>query len=277
MREYLCAALVLFSASVAAANECKYHEDRNLDIDVAGLQSLELKLGSSDVRAEGVPGLARIEVRGKACASEQSRLAGLTLEQQRDGTTVTVTPHQADHQSFSLFGSDYAYIDLEVRLPQNLALGIRTNSGDADVAHVSTLDFSSHSGDLVLHHATGSVAVDVHSGDVKADDIGSLEVRHAGSGDVNARGVHGEVRVGNVGSGDLVFDDVSNGVHVESIGSGDVTVDRAGGSVIVDSVGSGDINVDDIGGDLVVKSAGSSDIHHHNVKGKVDVPHRNDG
>ena len=276
MREFLCTALILVSANAAAFNECKYREDRNLDIDVAGLQSLELKLGSSDVRAEGVPGLARIEVRGKACASEQGRLGGLTLEQQRDGTNVTVTPHQADHQSFSLFGSDYAYIDLEVRLPQNLALRIRTNSGDADVGHVSTLDFSSHSGDLTLHHVSGAVGVDVHSGDVRADDIGALEVRHAGSGDVSARNVHGDVKVGHVGSGDLVFDDVGNGVHVESIGSGDVTIDRAGGSVIVDSVGSGDIQVDGIGGDLVVKSAGSGDIHHRNVKGRIDIPKRND-
>ncbi|HTO85294.1 MAG TPA: DUF4097 family beta strand repeat-containing protein [Methylomirabilota bacterium] len=276
MRQFLFTALVLFCASAAAANECKFHEDRNLEIDATGLHALELKLGSSDLHAKGEAGLAKIEVRGRACASAQERLAGLTIEQQRVGDTITVTSHQADHQNFSLFGSDYAYIDLEVRLPQSLPLQVRATSGDANVKDVAALDFSSHSGDLIVDGIAGAVAVDVHSGDVKADDIGSLEVRHAGSGDVSARNVRGEVKVGHVGSGDLVFDDVTGGVHVESIGSGDITVDHAGGSVIVDSVGSGDISANNIGGDLVVKSAGSSDIHHRNIKGKIDIPRHSD-
>lgn len=275
MRPIVSLVLVLFSAS-AGAFDCKYQEPRNLDIDVAGLHNLEFKLGSSDLRAEGVPGLKQIEVRGRACASEQDRLAGLSIDQQRVGETVTLTTRQADHQTFSLFGSNYAYVDVDVRFPPELMLQVRTNSGDATVEKVSSLDFTSHSGDLILHHASGAVVVDVHSGDVNVDDVGSLEVRHSGSGDVNAHEVHGEVKVGHVGSGDLSFEGVTKGVYVESIGSGDVTVNHAGASVVVDSIGSGDVNVQSVGGDLIVKSAGSSDIHHHDVKGRVDVPKRND-
>ncbi len=276
MRFASCLILCLFAGSALASSPCSYSADRNLDIDPAGLQALVFKLGSSDIKVRGVAGLNRIEVHGRACASEENRLAGLTVDQSRIGDRVTVTPNQASHQSFSLFGSNYAYIDLEVRVPASLAVEVKTNSGDADIADVAALDFDGHSGDLIVHHVSGSLAVEVHSGDVKADDLGSLDVRRAGSGDVRARNVHGEVKVGHMGSGDLVFDDVAKSVHVESVGSGDVSVNHAGGDVVIGSVGSGDVNASNIGGDFAVKSAGSGDIHHHGVKGKVSVPRHND-
>lgn len=275
MRAIAAFALVLVAGN-ALANECKYTTDRNIDIDPSGLRALAFEMGSSDLRVTGVAGLGKIEVHGRACASEESRLAGLTIEQSRSGDHVTVTPHQNSEQTFSLFGSNYAYIDLEVRVPQNLAIEVRSRSGDADIRDVAALDFSAHSGDLILHHVAGDVAVEVHSGDVTADDIGSLTVRHAGSGDIRAHGVRGEVKVGNVGSGDLGFSDVGGSVSVESVGSGDLNVTHANGSVLVGSIGSGDITVGGIGGDFTVRSAGSGDIHHRDVKGRIDVPKRDD-
>ena len=267
---------LLLTCAGAVANECAFEEARNLDIDAAGLHTLEAKLGSSDLRAEGVAGLNKIEVRGRACASDKSKLAGLTVDQTRTGDTVTLATHQADEQTYSMMHSNYAYIDLVVRMPQSLALRVRSNSGDADLKNLSTLDFSSHSGDLIVEHVDGAVIVDVHSGDVKANNLGSLDVQHSGSGDIQAAEVKGDVHVGRVGSGDLTFSGIGKGVHVESVGSGDVTVHGAGGTVLVDSIGSGDVNASDIGGDLIVKSAGSGDVHHTSVKGKVSVPKNHD-
>lgn len=273
---FLIFSMFMLVGAGAAADECAYQEPRNLDIDAAGLHTLEAKLGSSDLHAEGVAGLNKIEVRARACASEKDRLAGLTVEQLRVGDTVTVSTHQADQQYFSIVGSNYAYIDLEIRMPQSLALRVRSNSGDSVLKNLSSLDFSSHSGDLIVDHVDGSVIVDVHSGDVKADGIGSLDVQHSGSGDIQAAHVRGDVHVGRVGSGDLNFTDVGKGVHVESVGSGDVIVRGAGGTVQVDSIGSGDVNASDVGGDLIVKSAGSGDVHHSAVKGKVSIPKDHD-
>lgn len=269
--------LILFAAG-AGANECKFSATRDLHIDASGLHSAAFTLGSSDMKIHGVAGLQKIEVHGKVCASEQERLAGVGVDQHRDGDRVTVTPHQADGQSFGLFGSSYAYIDLDVRVPADLAVRIDTHSGDVTAADLAALDFSSHSGDLILHHVAGDVRVSVHSGDVRADDLGSLTLTGSGSGDVHANRVHGPVEVGHVGSGDLGFDDVSGGVHLGSVGSGDVSIRDAGGNVVVDSIGSGDIDVAGVTGDFIVKSAGSGDIYHRNVKGRVEVPrdHRDD-
>lgn len=273
MRFVVCSILGLLAAN-ASAFECKFKAERPLDIDPAGLRALVLDLNSSDAHVRGVAGLAKIEVRGKACASQEDWLADLTVNQRRDGDHVVVTTNQHRENTIGPFHSSYAYIDLEVRIPASLALQIQTNSGDADVADVATLDFAAHSGDLIVNHVAGAVSAEVGSGDIKADDIGSLELRRAGSGDLRARKVHGDVRIGHVGSGDLTIEDVARGVHVESIGSGDLGVHHTGGDVVVGSVGSGDVTASDVGGDFSVAAAGSGDIHHHGVKGKVSVPKR---
>ena len=275
MRVFLVSGLLLMATN-AMANECAFEAHRDFDIDPSGLKALEANLSSSDLRAEGVPGLTKIEVRGRACASEQARLAGITVDQRRDGDTVVLTTHQSETHMESMFGSNYAYVDLQVRMPPALLLRVRSASGDSVVKNISTLDFSSHSGDLIVDHIDGNVIVDVHSGDVKAREIGGLDVQHSGSGDVEASNVRGDVHVGRVGSGDLVFSDVGKGVHVESVGSGDVTVHGAGATVQVDSIGSGDVSVSNVGGDFIVKSAGSGDMHHSGVKGKVSVPKNHD-
>ena len=268
---------LLLVATAAGANECAFQEPRNLDIDAAGVAILEAKLESADMRFVGDPGVKRIEVRGRACASAQNRLGEVSIEQHRTGDTVTLTPHEARQNNISMFGSNYAYLDVEVHVPRNMAVRVRSASGDVDARDLASLDFSSHSGDLVVDTIDGLLRVEVHSGDVKAKDIGQLDVVRSGSGDIQARHVRDDVHVGHVGSGDLNFTEVGKGVHVESVGSGDVTVHRAGGTVQIDSIGSGDVNANDIDGDFIVKSAGSGDIHHATVRGKVSVPHDNDG
>ncbi len=266
---------LFFVASSALANPCAFQEPRNLDIDAGGVRTLEARLGSTDLRVVGDPSAKRIEVRGRACASAQNRLVEVSLEQRRDGDTMVFTAHSADQMNISTLGSNYAYLDVEVRIPQSVAVRIRSASGDVDARHLSALDFASSSGDLNVEGVDGELRAEVHSGDVKAHDMGRLEIVRSGSGDVVATKVRDDVHVGHVGSGDLNFNDIGKGVHVESIGSGDVTVHHAGGNVVIDSIGSGDVNGNDIDGDFIVKSAGSGDIHHGTVRGKVSVPHDN--
>ena len=271
--------LILATVSTAALadHDCKFSAERNLDIDPAGLKALTIVLGSSDAKVEGVAGIKRIEVRGKACASEEEWLKDLTVDQERGADRVRVSTsknHGGTH--INLFGSSYAYIDLSVRMPTDLALEVDAGSGDADVGNVASLRFTSGSGDLNAHHVAGDVAVKVGSGDAIIDDIGSLDVERVGSGDIRASNARGEVKVGHVGSGDVNFADVKGGVHIESVGSGDVGVRRAGGDVEIGSIGSGDVSVDGVGGNFIVHSAGSGDLHHHQVTGKVQVPKRHE-
>ena len=121
------ASLLLLSSPLALANECRFTAERNLDIDPAGLQALRVELGSSDLNVQGDPAATRIEVRGKACASEQALLDELQVEQSRQGGRVVVAtaprPRHVD-----LLGRHYAHIDFVVRVPANLAIEVNAGS-----------------------------------------------------------------------------------------------------------------------------------------------------
>lgn len=275
MRLILAPILLLAAAPAFADRHCAFTAQRSLDIDPAGVAALRFELASSDLQVEGVPGLARIEVRGRACASQQDWLGELNMTQERIGDKVVVKPTPRPSQ-VNWTDSRYAYIDFIVRVPATTALEVDTHSGDAHIAHVASLDFNSHSGDLNLESVAGAASIHVNSGDVVASDIGSLVLRGSGSGDVTARNVRGDIKVGSVGSGDLHFADVRGGVQVDSVGSGDVSVEHIGKDLVVGSIGSGDIDARGVSGNLIVKAAGSGDIHHHDIGGQVQVPKRHE-
>jgi DUF4097 and DUF4098 domain-containing protein YvlB len=275
MRRLLCLSVFAFLPALAAASECRFTAERNFDVDAAGLRTLAFNLGSSDVIVEGVPGLARVEVRGRACASDEAWLDQLTVDQKRSGDRVDVTPHDGHDLHADWFGSSYAYVDLRVRAPTQLAVAIRSQSGDASVENMAAVDFEGSSGDLETRHIAGLLGLKVSSGDVRATDIGSVDIRNVGSGDISLRDVHSDVEVDRTGSGDLHFDSIG-GVRIGSIGSGDVWVVRAAGDVSIESLGSGDVNVNDVEGNFRVGSVGSGDVHHRNVRGTVSVPRDDD-
>jgi len=268
--------LIALAPAFALADECRFTAQHDFDVDAAGLKTIAFALGSSDVVLEGVSGLAKVEVRGRACASDQAWLASLGVDQQRSGDRLTVTPRQERQQGWSWFGSSYAYVDLRVRVPASLAAEIRGSSGDADVRNVAALSFDASSGDLRVDKIAGPLAIEVSSGDVEGGDVGSVDVRASSSGDISLRNVRGDVKVARTGSGDLQFDTVAGSVAVERIGSGDVTARHVARDVTIARIGSGDVGVDDVGGNFTVGAKGSGDVRHHDVRGTVSVPHDRD-
>jgi hypothetical protein len=269
-------ALALLPALASANTSCRYSADRNFDVPAAGLATLAFDLGSNDVVLEGVDDLADVEVRGRACASDQAWIDGLTVDQSRSGNTLTITPHAGHDLHGNWSGSNYAYVELHVRAPSKLVARIRGDSGDADVSHVASLDFATSSGDLIVNHVPGTLGLELSSGDVRGDDLGIVDARAVSSGDITLRDVHGPIEVARIGSGDLHFDSVGS-VRIGSVGSGDVSVSDAGGDVSVDSIGSGDVSVSGVAGAFHVGSKGSGDVRYRNVRGQVTVPRDVDG
>lgn len=250
--------------------ECRYTADRNFDVPAPGLRTLAFDLGSNDLVIVGAPGLDTIEVRGRACSSDPAWLDRLTVDQRRDGDRVTITPHAGHDVHFG-----YAYVDLRVRVPANLAVVAKGDSGDVDARNVGSLDIDTSSGDLVAEHVAGKLGAEVSSGDIQARDIGDVEVRRTGSGDITLHDVHGPVTIARSGSGDLSFDGVGS-VSIGHVGSGDVRISDASSDVAIESIGSGDISVSNVGGDFRVGSRGSGEVTHRNVRGKVSVPRDDD-
>jgi DUF4097 and DUF4098 domain-containing protein YvlB len=290
------ASLLGVSLTAAASGACKFSAPRNAELDAAGLKSLLLQIGPDDLVIHGDPGATKIVVRGTACASNEKWLDEIKLEAVSHGDTARISAHADDHGiHISLFGDSYAYLKLDVSVPESLAVKLQEGSGDAHASKLGSLDATVGSGDLKVNGIAGQLALRVGSGDVAASDAGSLHVSAVGSGDVSVDNVHGDATIGSVASGDVKLATVGGSVNVQSVGSGDleilgvtgnvsvgsvasgdVDVKQAGGNVHAGSVGSGDFDVNGIGGDLSVGSVGSGDVHHNGVKGKVSVPRKDD-
>jgi DUF4097 and DUF4098 domain-containing protein YvlB len=278
MRKTILALLLTTLPLAAGAMECRYSAPRNTDLDAAGLKDLVLKLGSTDLDIQSVPGLNKVVVRGTACASDAARLKDLQVDASRNGDHATVdTRNNGNNITIRLFGlSNYAYLKLQVRVPASLAIGVDSGSGDVNATNLASLDFDSGSGDLVADHIAGALTLQLGSADAKVRQVGSVDLHRTGSGDVRIDGVRGDVHADHSGSGDLGFSNVSGSVNVGATGSGDITLDTIGHDADVGSTGSGDVTANGIGGNFSVHSSGSGDIRYKNVKGKVSVPKHDD-
>ncbi|HEX5489337.1 MAG TPA: DUF4097 family beta strand repeat-containing protein [Rhodanobacteraceae bacterium] len=309
------ASLLAVAFAAGAAEQCRYSAPRNAELDATGLKSLEVDLGRSDLSIRGERGLTKITVRGTACASNEAWLKDVKVETARHGDTASITADSGEHGIvLSFFGGSYAYLKLDVRVPQSLAVKLKQGSGDASAGSLAALDATLGSGDLKVDGVAGEFGLSVGSGDVESSHVGSLNLSSVGSGDVDVDGVNGDARVGSVGSGDLglrnvkgnvsigsissgdaklsgiggslTVGSVSSGdfdvrnvkgeVSIRSVASGDVDIERAGGNVRVDNIGSGDFDADGVGGDLSIGAVGSGDVRHRGVKGKVSVPRNDD-
>lgn len=242
--------LLALPGLASAADNCKFHADRSLSLNLAGVRSVVIETGPYDFHVKAG---SSARASGRACASSQDMLDRLQLIQRREGDRLIVAVG-SDRNSWSgnWLRGNYASFDVNVTLPRAMPLEMAVGSGDADVAGIANVDSHVGSGDLSVRGAD-RLEARIGSGDIKADDIGRLEIDVVGSGDFEATNIRGDVRIG-------------------SIGSGGVDLRRVGGSVEASSIGSGDLSVATVGGGLRVRSVGSGSVDHDDVKGRVDVP-----
>ena len=259
MRRLFIAAMLCAPFAAFAAGSCEFEAPRNLQLDLAGVRSVQIDVNSHDLHLIGGADTRGLTLVGRACASKKAALDKLTVTQRRDGDQLLIDIG-GDHQgfNFNLFGGNVSMsLDVTVNLPANVPVTVRVGSGDADVRGLQELRSTVGSGDLHVRQIAGKFATSVGSGDVDASDVGSLQL-------------------GSVGSGDFKIDGVKGDASIGSIGSGDVTLRNVGGSVHADTLGSGDLTVHDVGGDLTLGAKGSGDVDHSGIKGKVSVPHDDD-
>lgn len=270
--------LILVLVPLAAlADDCEFRADRALDVDAKGLSLLKLDTGAGDLVVEGVPGLAKVEIRGKACASNQDTLSHIQLVQETEGSTATVgTKIPTGDNGWTLFGGDYAYMDVRVRMPAGLKLDLRDSSGDLEVSRLNNgLDLKDSSGDIRLHDIIGTVNVTDTSGDIDVRGIGGdFTVLSDSSGDITVSDVKGNAVVEQDSSGDISLRHVTGSAHVDRDSSGDIDFSEIGGDAVVGVDGSGDIVADGVRGNFTVgaKSGGGGEIRHRDVGGKVTLP-----
>lgn len=251
----LVAAALLLAPTFAQANQCRFQAPRDAALDLTGIHTVVIELGQHTLHLSG-NAAAPSQIRGRACASSQDDLPSTQLTQRRDGDRLILTAENPSSNGnfFSLFGaSHYAWLDLNIDVPPNIAVELNLGSGDATIENVAQLDASVGSGDLKVKTVQGHFQAQVGSGDITAYDVG-------------------ETRIPSVGSGDVAINRVRGNLAIGSIGSGSTDLRAVGGNVDVKTIGSGDLRVNGVARDLHVASVGSGDVTHQAVAGKVDVP-----
>ena len=141
--------LAVLAAGSAQAWGCKYEKNIDVTLDLAGSDQLAIRSGAGDLRITGHADSTEARVRGKLCASKEKWLEGSGVVTE-GGTRASIASSLPDINSgWSLLGSNYLYLDLDIEVPAGLALEVHDSSGDMEL------------------HGTGSARIRDSSGDIK--------------------------------------------------------------------------------------------------------------
>jgi DUF4097 and DUF4098 domain-containing protein YvlB len=247
-------AIGILAVCVLATAAFGFETTKNLNLQAAGLDKLEIDAGAGSLSISGADGLAAIEVEARIVVDgvRDSDMEGyikdhVELELRKSAGTAVLKSHLRDGGGF-LFRRD-ARIDLTVRVPRRMGLDVVDGSGALEVENIAAaVRIDDGSGGLRVSKIVGSVRIEDGSGEIVVDGVeGNLDIED-GSGEIDVRDV----------TGDVVLDD----------GSGGTTLRHIGGTVTVDD-GSGSLEISDVGKDVVLRHKGSGGVDITGVKGKV--------
>ena len=251
----LLTALLLYQFSTEAlAESCKYEKNIDKTLDLSNSEILTIAAAAGDLDIVGVAGAEQATIHGRVCASKESWLESSeinTTSGKRAGIEVSLPDTDGGWTSF---GNSYARIDLQIEIPQDIALDVKDSSGDMSLKNIAAVEIKDSSGDIDIEKARGPVSISDSSGDIEVDEA------------------EGDVTIESDSSGDIEATDINGNVLVVSDSSGDIEATGISGDVIVERDSSGDISADDVGGDFRVLKDGSGGISSNDVKGEVDIP-----
>jgi len=249
------AALLLFQiSSKASADSCEFEKIIDKTLDVANSELVAISAGAGDLNIVGVAGTGQAVIHGRVCVSKESWL------EQSDIVTTAGNPAEIivnlpdSDTGWTSFGSSYAWMDLRIEVPQDLALDVKDSSGDMVLKNIAAVVIKDSSGDIEVESARGSIAISDSSGDIEI------------------RGAEGDLTIESDSSGDIDAMDINGSVLVKSDSSGDIEVSDISNNFVVERDSSGDISANNVGGDFRVLKDGSGAINSHGVKGEVDIP-----
>ncbi len=163
------------SSLSSAADDCRFTADRNATVAVGDAAQAKIVARAGKLEMQGRPDLNEVRIRGKACASGQDVLGRIELVAERRGNEIFIEAKLPElGRSFS-----NASLDLEIYVPETLALDVEDSSGGVDIRGTGSLrlkdgsggvDIEGISGDLFVHDGSGSIEIKGVEGDVELED-----------------------------------------------------------------------------------------------------------
>jgi DUF4097 and DUF4098 domain-containing protein YvlB len=257
--------------------EYKYKgaETTTESVDLTGVDTIEMKLGSSDIGIISHGGSDGTFVIKKTFKTNKKDLGPELLEEakitfKREGTTLTIERKPIKRKGMDMFTRGYVSIDITATLATDLTLIINTGSGDIEIDdRTAPVTIRTGSGDVIAGMLSGGLEASTGSGDVNLKGAGGRLEFTAGSGDLVAGDLKGDVRA-SVGSGDVEIDRVVGDVNFSS-GSGDLEIGSSRGALKAGS-GSGDLEIRDHAGNAdLTTSSGDIALHTSASQGEIEV------
>ena len=250
-------ALLTYQFSISAsADWCKYEKKIDLTMDLSSSDVLAISAAAGDLEVIGVPASGQAVIHAKTCASKQAWLEEsdvVTREGSRAQISVTLPKFDGN---WSLMGNKYAWMDLSIEVPQDLALEVRDSSGDIFMKNIAAVQVWDCSGDIEIESARDSISLRDSSGDIEIDVA------------------EGDLIIESDSSGDIYASNINGAVLIKQDSSGDIRVTKVSDDVVVERDSSGDISASDVGGDFRVLKDGSGGISSRNIEGEIDIPRR---
>jgi hypothetical protein len=198
--------------------------------------------------------------------SQAERIAKpVTVEIGQNGNGYEVHPNGYD-QSDSRIS-----VDLEVAVPRNSALTVKTEKGDVVISDINaSVTVSDLSGDVEVRSTNGEVTLEMRKGDVKvADTKGDVRVSGKG-GEIEVNDASGSLTVDGDFYGPVRADHVTKGVRMVSAKT-DLTVSSLTGHL---EAGSGNLDLVDAPGNVDLRTR-DTEVNVENPGGKVNIDNRN--
>lgn len=247
--------VLMLCAFPAAAwdGKCDHEKTIDLNLDVSNAEILAVIAKSGKLVVQGDSGSDEVIIKGRACASSEEWLEESTIEA-RSGEQAKISVELPDTGSvWSLLGDRYAFIDLELVVPDDLELDIVDSSGSMRIDDVGVLSIKDSSGSITIENS------------------GALRLKDS-SGSMKFSGINGDVTIVSDSSGSISGWDIDGSVLVKKDSSGSMKFEDVSGDVIIERDSSGGIAAYGVGGDFKVLKDGSGSIKSRDVRGEVSIP-----
>jgi hypothetical protein len=253
------------------ALDCKFEKTIDQTLDLTGSESLSISAAAGDLGVTGVKDSSVVSIRGRVCVSKEEWLDESRVETS-GGKRAEIAVELPDAGAgWTFTGLRYAYLDLELEVPDGITLKIKDSSGDVEIEQVGQLSLQDSSGDIEIRNA-GELTVRDSSGDIEIEDTKYSVTVWDSSGDMVLRDIKGGVTIESDSSGEIRGQDIEGSVLVKSDSSGDIRFSDVGENFMVERDSSGDISANRVGGDFQVLKDSSGEINATNINGDVSVP-----
>jgi hypothetical protein len=133
MRRFFIAVLCLSPVAAFAAAPCKYQAPRTMQISLAGVKAVQIEVHSHNLHLIATNTAQKLIVTGHACTSDNAVLNSLQVSQKLAGDQLLIDIGADSQAPSNLFGSSYAYLDINMQLPARMPVTLGVGSGNATV------------------------------------------------------------------------------------------------------------------------------------------------